>query len=79
MDGDRGFHDVRVKCSEHNVPVVDLGMDLIGEVVDFPGPSNLKEGLLRILSSTLNSTVGSENITAVLEPRSVGDVSLTPE
>jgi len=70
---------VREKAREHNVGVADLTMDMIGDVVDFSGPRRLTTGVLKSLSSTLNLEIGALNISAVTEPRLIGDVLVLPD
>jgi alpha 1,6-mannosyltransferase len=70
---------VREKTREHNVGVADLTVDMIGDVVDFSGPRRLTRGVLKSLSSTLNREIGGENISAVTEPRLIGDVLVLPD
>ncbi|TVY75690.1 Initiation-specific alpha-1,6-mannosyltransferase [Lachnellula suecica] len=70
---------VREKTREHNVGVDGLQVSMIGDIVDFSGPRRLTRGVLKSLSLILNQKVDNDNISAVSEPRLIGDVLVMPD
>ncbi|KAH7137930.1 hypothetical protein B0J11DRAFT_421491, partial [Dendryphion nanum] len=71
-------HKLRQKMDQHKVSVENITLAMIGDVVDFSGPRRLTGGILRSLERTLNRAVGTQGITEILQPKSVGDVLVMP-
>ncbi|TVY45970.1 putative glycosyltransferase [Lachnellula subtilissima] len=67
------------KSREHNMGIPDLKLNMLGDIVDFSGPRRLTRGILKSLSTILNTTVGNDEIAHVSEPRLIGDVLVLPD
>lgn len=67
------------KSREYNVGIPDLKLNTLGDIVDFSGPRRLTRGILKSLSTNLNTTVGNDEIAHVSEPRLIGDVLVLPD
>lgn len=63
---------------EHNVPVKDITLTMTGEIIDFSGPRRLTNSLIKSLGKSLNRTIDRDEISQILQPKSIGDVLILP-
>ncbi|CAI6333579.1 unnamed protein product [Periconia digitata] len=63
---------------EQNVPVKDITITMTGEIVDFSGPRRLTNSIIKSLGQTLDRTIEMDEISQLLQPKSIGDVLILP-
>jgi alpha 1,6-mannosyltransferase len=72
------LEEVRAKTAEHKVPVANITLEMMGDVVDFTGPRRLTTGVFRSLEKQLNKTIDVTQYHKIVEPVLVGDVLIMP-
>lgn len=70
---------LEAKARERQVPIQDLKLDMVDDIVDVSGPRRLTRGILKSLANMLNETVDNAEISHVAEPRLLGDVLVLPD
>ncbi|KAE8843014.1 hypothetical protein HRS9139_02311 [Pyrenophora teres f. teres] len=63
---------------KHKVPVEEISLDMIGDVVDFSGPRRLTYGILKSLKGQLNREIGEKEIRKLYQPKPLGNVLIMP-
>lgn len=71
----KAIHD---EANEHSVPVSELKLHMVPDVVDFTGPARLTRSLFRSLEKTLGRSVDRRVVQGILEPKQLGDVVFMP-
>lgn len=71
----QAIHD---EASEHSVPVSELKLYMLPDVVDFTGPARLTRSLFRSLERTLGGDVDRRAVQGILKPKQLGDVVFMP-
>ncbi|CAJ2514224.1 Uu.00g023430.m01.CDS01 [Anthostomella pinea] len=74
-DISRAIHD---ESNEHSVPVSDLKLWMLPDVVDFTGPARLTRSVFKGLEQTLGRDVDRRLVQGILEPTQMGDVLFMP-
>ncbi|EMD91556.1 glycosyltransferase family 32 protein [Bipolaris maydis ATCC 48331] len=72
------LEEVRAKTLEYNVPVENITLEMMGDVVDFTGPRRLTTGTFRSLAKRLNRTLDITETYKILKPRLYEDVLILP-
>lgn len=60
------------------VPVENITLDMIGDVVDFSGPRRMTNGILKSLEQKLGRAIDESEIRHIYQPRLVADVLIMP-
>lgn len=71
----QAIHD---EAGEHSVPVSELKLHMLPDVVDFTGPARLTRSVFRALEQTLGTDVDRRLVQGILEPTQLGDVLFMP-
>ncbi|KAL9115491.1 MAG: hypothetical protein Q9227_000812 [Pyrenula ochraceoflavens] len=69
------FH---ARSSEFNVTIADLTWTMVGDVVDLTGPRRMTGSIMKSLKATLGDAFNEDSVTALSEPKLVGDVLILP-
>lgn len=70
--------DLQKAAKEHEVPVKDLTLEMLPDVVDLTGPKRMTRSIVKSMEMTLDDTVDDRNISGLLTPKLVGDVLILP-
>ena len=70
-----GLHQ---KTVDYNVSIADLTWTMVGDVVDLTGPRRFTSSVLKSLKSSLGRDFEEKSISAIDEPKLVGDVLILP-
>lgn len=70
------LHGLRHTMKERDVPVEELTMQMVGDVVDATGPRRFTRSILKSVEDGFNVTLG--DIQEIREPKLVGDVLVLP-
>jgi alpha 1,6-mannosyltransferase len=69
---------LREKTQQHNVTIIGLKFDMIGDVVNLASPRRFTKSVLKSLDLMINGTPADRNISYLLELKLVGDVLVFP-
>lgn len=69
------IHD---EANEHSVPISELKLHMLPDVVDFTGPARLTRSVFRGMEKTLGRNVDRRKVQGILEPTQLGDVLFMP-
>lgn len=71
----QAIHD---EAHEHSVPVSELKLHMLPDVVDFTGPARWTRSVFKSLERTLGRDVDRRAVQGILEPTQLGDILLMP-
>lgn len=71
----QALHD---ESNEHSVPVSELKLHMLPDVVDFTGPARWTRSVFKSLENTLGTSVDRRLVQGILEPTQLGDVLFMP-
>lgn len=69
---------LRDKTAEHNIPIQNATLDIMGDVVDFTGPRRLTRSVYTSLRNILNRSIDARDMMELVQPKLVGDVLVMP-
>lgn len=69
---------IQGRTREYGVPVQELTLEMVGDVIDLTGPRRLTRGVLKSLALARNETIDMKSITNLLQPVMVEDVLILP-
>jgi len=69
---------LRDKTAEHNIPIQNATMDIMGDVVDFTGPRRLTRSVYTSLGKILDREIDARDMMELVQPKLVGDVLVMP-
>ena len=62
---------VRDKTAEHNIPIQNATMDIMGDVVDFTGPRRLTRSVYTSLGKILDREIDARDMMELVQPKLV--------
>ncbi|KAJ4394752.1 hypothetical protein N0V93_003971 [Gnomoniopsis smithogilvyi] len=71
----QAIHD---EAGEHSVPISELKLHMLPNVIDFTGPARLTRSVFKALEQTLGTDVDRRLVQGILEPTQLGDVLFMP-
>jgi len=72
------FHDLKRVTAEQQIPVQNLTVAHVDDVVDFTGPRRLTRGIFASLAKSMNTRIEPLEVQEILQPRLIGDVLVLP-